>query len=106
MFNFKKLYKMKTNTNDTNSTAIKIADSKRKSDIDTALSLADTVNNIYLDAQRIAEQYSYPGGALYELAANTEALVHSIVLLAQYLNNPKAEDIDPAIKKRISCGID
>ena len=96
---------MKTNTNNSN-TAIEIADSKKMQDVNKLLDIADHINGIYVDATRVAESYSYPLAAIYELAQATSELTRQFVLLSQYILNPKAEDIDPAIKARIGCGID
>lgn len=76
------------------------SESQKLRDVEVIVEICENLAANLTSVLNYAKRYNYPASATSELVDNTDSLINSMFLLANYLQNPSAETIVKELQEK------
>lgn len=76
------------------------SESQKLRDVEVIITICENLAANLTSVLNYAKRYNYPHAATSELVDNTDSLINSYFLLANYLQNPSAENIVKELQEK------
>ena len=76
------------------------SESQKLRDVEVIIEICENLAANLTSVLNYAKRYNYPPAATSELVDNTDSLINSMFLLANYLQNPSAETIVKELQEK------